>query len=573
MGAFGDSYNGSFPLYNIPSWGNSTDNSTGGSYIGESLEDGGGRPMVYSNNSMFADWETLLEAVPIFDQNLGLCIERLNFTATGTEGVISGDTGNVSFFGTVVSYTENGEEKDILIPIGCIDDFLELNPVLQLQLRRTSYVDVDTFDSVPFSRKPLVANGQLHGESIKRSLQAEEECPLIDAIDAAIEANECPEGTVEVLLEGCVSEVESKYQMERQSLIIVRDAALAINLENRRDQLNELLIERSAKIAIAYARCLCSNSNDLDACLLEAFLDIVAEEAKERVELDAIFDAHDQEIIDSFEEVMEQACNSAQEDVAECVICIDVTVSPRPSETPSIAAITGEPSTTITGLPTFVQTNVPSNATFIPEGSAEPSQDTTTAPTVTPSDVNGTSTPTLGSTSVAPTKEVTMAPTEVLTNGPSLFERTGEPSATITSLPATTAPTVTPSDVNGTSIPTIGSTTVAPTNELTMTPTKVLSNEPSLFEGTIEPSSACSLIDSECCMDADCLIPTEICFKRTCIDQGFFRFTLYWEGDDDLVSIQQALAYIVQFLRLSPFYLGLVCRDTWGCSVILWKPI
>ncbi|KAG7360430.1 CD80-like C2-set immunoglobulin domain containing protein [Nitzschia inconspicua] len=44
----------------------------------------------------------------------------------------------------------------------------------------------------------------------------------------------------------------------------------------------------------------------------------------------------------------------------------------------------------------------------------------------------------------------------------------------------------------------------------------------------------CSLFSNECCVDSDCLISTALCIQGTCISDGNPRFTLIWEGDDDL---------------------------------------
>jgi hypothetical protein len=72
---------------------------------------------------------------------------------------------------------------------------------------------------------------------------------------------------------------------------------------------------------------------------------------------------------------------------------------------------------------------------------------------------------------------------------------------------------------------------------------------------TLMPTSSCSLEDErvECCEDSDCntsngdgfrltqVIEEEICYFFTCINESAFRFTLSWEGDDDLVSYNNML--------------------------------
>ncbi len=44
----------------------------------------------------------------------------------------------------------------------------------------------------------------------------------------------------------------------------------------------------------------------------------------------------------------------------------------------------------------------------------------------------------------------------------------------------------------------------------------------------------CTAIVNECCDDNDCLGENNVCVYQTCIDDGFPRFTLAWEGDDDI---------------------------------------
>eukprot|EP00980_Cylindrotheca_fusiformis_P017915 scaffold5688_cov104-Cylindrotheca_fusiformis.AAC.1 len=49
-------------------------------------------------------------------------------------------------------------------------------------------------------------------------------------------------------------------------------------------------------------------------------------------------------------------------------------------------------------------------------------------------------------------------------------------------------------------------------------------------------SRPCTTTFDECCSDSDCHIfdASEICVNRNCIEKGNPRFTLYWEGDDDI---------------------------------------
>lgn len=47
-------------------------------------------------------------------------------------------------------------------------------------------------------------------------------------------------------------------------------------------------------------------------------------------------------------------------------------------------------------------------------------------------------------------------------------------------------------------------------------------------------SRPCTSTFDECCTNSDCIFDNEICVNRNCIAQGNPRFTLYWEGDDDI---------------------------------------
>mmetsp|Transcript_28872 Transcript_28872/g.54264 ORF Transcript_28872/g.54264 Transcript_28872/m.54264 type:complete len:784 (+) Transcript_28872:444-2795(+) len=48
-------------------------------------------------------------------------------------------------------------------------------------------------------------------------------------------------------------------------------------------------------------------------------------------------------------------------------------------------------------------------------------------------------------------------------------------------------------------------------------------------------SKTCDISDGDtCCSDADCAVPEIICVARTCIHEGVVRFTLTWNGEDDL---------------------------------------
>jgi hypothetical protein len=59
---------------------------------------------------------------------------------------------------------------------------------------------------------------------------------------------------------------------------------------------------------------------------------------------------------------------------------------------------------------------------------------------------------------------------------------------------------------------------------------------PSLPHPPTQPpgSRPCSSNYDECCSESGCLLDGEICVNRNCIAEGSPRFTLYWEGDDDI---------------------------------------
>lgn len=51
---------------------------------------------------------------------------------------------------------------------------------------------------------------------------------------------------------------------------------------------------------------------------------------------------------------------------------------------------------------------------------------------------------------------------------------------------------------------------------------------------TVDGPIECSSTQNECCEDSDCMGANNLCVYQTCIDDGFPRFTLFWEGDDDI---------------------------------------
>jgi hypothetical protein len=59
---------------------------------------------------------------------------------------------------------------------------------------------------------------------------------------------------------------------------------------------------------------------------------------------------------------------------------------------------------------------------------------------------------------------------------------------------------------------------------------------PSLPQPPTQPpgSRPCSSKYDDCCSESGCLLDGEICVNRNCIAEGSPRFTLYWEGDDDI---------------------------------------
>jgi uncharacterized protein YfaP (DUF2135 family) len=50
----------------------------------------------------------------------------------------------------------------------------------------------------------------------------------------------------------------------------------------------------------------------------------------------------------------------------------------------------------------------------------------------------------------------------------------------------------------------------------------------------VSENGDCDIQVDECCSDSECVIGVEVCTQHTCIDNGYLRFTLTWNGDDDL---------------------------------------
>jgi hypothetical protein len=229
------------------------------------------------------------------------------------------------------------------------------------------------------------------------------------------------------------------------------------------------------------------------------------------------------------------------------------TAGPEATNVPTARLATDAPSTTVTaGEPTVLTTDIPTSfpateeptlleATNVPtarateqpsilQDSSAPSNKDTRAPLTSPPSASEPDTPipTITATTAAP-METTLMPSE---------DRTSSPSQSDTPAP-TVAPLTSEPTAAQTMVPTIMPLTSEPTLSLTMAPTAVpLTSAPTVSVSlTMEPTPACSTAEFECCVGSDCLEAGEICFTGTCIDEGSLRFTLYWEGDDDLVRI------------------------------------
>jgi uncharacterized protein YfaP (DUF2135 family) len=60
----------------------------------------------------------------------------------------------------------------------------------------------------------------------------------------------------------------------------------------------------------------------------------------------------------------------------------------------------------------------------------------------------------------------------------------------------------------------------------------------------------CNIQQQECCEDSQCAMGLEVCTQQTCIDIGVLRFTLEWQGDDDLdLTVQTPLGTNVSFIN------------------------
>lgn len=129
---------------------------------------------------------------------------------------------------------------------------------------------------------------------------------------------------------------------------------------------------------------------------------------------------------------------------------------------------------------------------------------------------------------------ISESPTLAETDAPSLS--TSNPTSQLTDAPITEIPSLSP---------TFAPTTDAPSNQPTIVPSSSPSFIPTLLPSQAAPTTvpsgsvgptAFSCLDQECCDDEDCTREGEICFlfAGRCINDGPLRFSLYWEGDDDL---------------------------------------
>jgi hypothetical protein len=306
--AFGESDDGVFPLYDISTkWDN-----TIGTFTGVDGDD----PLLFQNVGFFADWEEFQDAEPAVREELMGCIQDIGFSATGTVGAISGDVGTPRFFATIVSYMEDGQEQHVVVPTGCFRDFFTIS--IQRRMTGHSLLDIETADFSSKMEALTFWGTHFEADSSARSLHLVGECPLIEA---AVEANACPNGMTEIIVESCVADVESIYRGNVDDLIVNRQDSLLKNLDSEGDEVSMLLVRRSALVAFSYARCQCSNSAGLEDCLREAFFEIVADELNTRSEADEVFDDLNRLVVERFNNDVGSVCNLAQAAASNCITC------------------------------------------------------------------------------------------------------------------------------------------------------------------------------------------------------------------------------------------------------------
>jgi hypothetical protein len=274
--ALGESVGTCFPVYDIPSWYNAYSVS----FMLSQLKLG--KTLFFEKESVFATWEDLVD-ITSMDDFLGTknCLRSLSVSAVGVNGEISGEAGTEKIKAVVISFTENGKERHVLLPIGGCED-----AVYSMQ------------------KSDKQRHLELHASNAANT--------------CSIQPNQADEDEWTECLEQCHAIAQAIYDSTLDKLEKHRDEKLSINYVNEKAVLDKLFLTRASDMVLGFAECQCRENSILEQCLLEVFVEAVATETDQRFEALEIFGQHRQNAEKQFADQKELACEVAKEAGISC---------------------------------------------------------------------------------------------------------------------------------------------------------------------------------------------------------------------------------------------------------------
>jgi hypothetical protein len=242
-----------------------------------------GNILFFEKQQVFATWEELVDKSATDDTfDRQSCLDRLDFSAVGVLGEISGESGTASLSTIVSSFTMEGKDtRYLLLPVGGCED------------------SVYGKEYTASRRDLLEDDGRNLGEC---SLQLD-----INTDD-------------ETCRDQCISNAENDYAAKLMMLQKLKEAKIFKNNANEQAVTNKLIVKRAADVVMVLAQCLCSDDlYALEQCLLESFLKAVATETDERFEAMEIFRQHGREAEETFGKQQQVACTVTRESGMTCL--------------------------------------------------------------------------------------------------------------------------------------------------------------------------------------------------------------------------------------------------------------
>lgn len=266
----GQNAKGCFPIYDIPQWGGSESDS----YEIKEFNIEAETSLFFERSS---SWEDLSVDFASSMLNLEKCIESIDYKVEGIKGEISGTHGSQRLSAIVLSFKENSEERNVLLPIGGCGFGSHLS----------------------FGDRKLEVND---------FVASQESCSIRPKGN---ERSEC--------LEKCYASIEADYVDEITKLISNRNGRMSKNIENQERVFGKLVTTRTSQLSTAFARCKCKHSEqDLGHCFLRMFLDVLVSENEQHSEVKESFDRHMDEVDTWFQNNSELLCDKSTRTAMMC---------------------------------------------------------------------------------------------------------------------------------------------------------------------------------------------------------------------------------------------------------------